>query len=114
MTILYLEPIMGECGWFRALIIITIIVLMITFVLWLYDIDNNKIIITLSLAWIFIVGTFVIICLFDKDIYMYDTGRKCYTVLLDDNYPIDELYSKYIIKEHKGLMWIIEDKESVE
>ena len=114
MTILYSEPIMNECWWFIAFILITCIVLITTFALRLFDIYNNKIIITLSVVWSVIAVIFATICLFNKDIYMYDTGRKCYTVLLDDNYPIDEFYSKYIIKEHKGLMWIIEDKECVE
>lgn len=114
MTILYSEPIMSEYWWFIAFILITFIVLMTTFILRLFDIYNNKITITLSLVWSVIAFIFTIICLCDRDIYMYDTGRKCYTVLLDDNYPIDEFYSKYIIKEHKGLMWIIEDKECAE
>ena len=114
MTILYSEPIMSECWWFIVFIVITCIVLITTFALQLFDMYNNKIIMTLLLVWSVIAVIFTIIYLFNRDIYMYDTGRKCYTVLLDDNYPIDEFYSKYIIKEHKGLMWIIEDKECAE
>lgn len=113
MTILYSESIMSAQWWFTPLLVITIIFLMITLISILRDIHNDIIkILTIILATIMLV--FIIIGYFNKNFYMYDTGRKRYTVLFDGGYPIEEAYSKYIIKEHKGLMWIIEDKESAE
>ena len=55
---------------------------------------------------IFLVGTGFIM-----DINEYKTGRYKYEVILDDDYPVIDLYDKYNIIEQRGEIWVIEDKK---
>lgn len=42
------------------------------------------------------------------------TNRTHYEVILDEDYPVSKLYEDYIVKEQRGKIWILEDKEASE
>ena len=39
------------------------------------------------------------------------TGRYQYEVLIDESVPFEDVLEKYDVVEHKGKIWILEDKE---
>lgn len=43
--------------------------------------------------------------------YKMPTGKYEYEVILEDDYPVSELYESYEIIDQRGEIWVIKDKE---
>ena len=115
MTILYSEPII-EHGIFYNVSMMLIIIGCIAAIIFMCismetDSTASKFCCGASIA-VFVLS----LCLFLRISYYdsFGSGRFMHEVLIEDGYPLEKVYDSYIIKERKGEIWVIEDKEVVE
>lgn len=111
MTVLYSEPIILIHWWVVFLIFLGIFFI-IALIISIYQTHN----VTIHKFHIFITVLFAIITvmlllLAITGLDHYDSGRKRYMVVLEDDYNDTDLYEDYKVIEQKGLIWIIEDKK---
>lgn len=115
MTILYSEPII-EHGIFYTVFMMLIIIGCIAAIISMCismetDSKASKICSGASFA-VFVLS----LCLFLRISYYdsFGSGRFRHEVLLEESYPLEKVYDNYIIKDRKGEIWVLEDKEVVE
>ena len=63
-------------------------------------------------GFIFIASIIIIIWI-PKE-YKYNFLGNSYEVIIDDSVSINEVADQFIIKEHRGDIWILEDKQNKE
>ena len=115
MTILYSEPIIEHGTFYDVSQILTIIGCIATIVFISISVGTDskaaKMCSGASLL-VFVLS----LCLFLRISYYESlgSGRFRHEVLIEEGYPLEKVYDSYIIKDRKGEIWILEDKEVVE
>ena len=69
---------------------------------WLFNISLCMIAIGVVVSLIGLVG---------GEITKAETGRYKYEVFLEEGHSVEELTEKYVVKEQKGLIFVIEDRK---
>ncbi len=105
MTILNQEMIMMTPSWITSLLVIFIISTVTLFFIAM-DVPDNFILTILLIISLFLSGVLLITVI----TYEVPTGKTRYEVILDKNYPAEELYSNYEVIEQRGKIWVLEDK----
>lgn len=115
MTILYNEPIIEHGISYAVSQILTIIgcIAAIVFICISMETDSkaSKFCCGASIA-VFVLS----LCMFLRISYYesFGSGRFRHEVLIEEGYPLEKVYDSYIIKDRKGEIWVLEDKEVVE
>ena len=115
MTILYSEPIIEHGISYNVSLILIIIGLIATIISTSISVGTDskasKICCGASIA-VFVLS----LCLFLRISYYdsFGSGRFRHEVLIEEGYPLEKVYDSYIIKDRKGEIWVLEDKEVVE
>lgn len=121
MVILNLKPItewltqwivVGCTG--LGLIGIGLMVLICGGILYVYEFDRDKVaewMINISLCMMAVGVVTGIVGFVGGETTKADTGRYKYEVFLEEGHDVEELKEKYIVKEQKGLIFVIEDRK---
>ena len=108
MKILYQKPLLyGDINILLGLIATVFAILIIIFILVLMCADGYKSRVLICLA-LLIVSCVAEYCLIKK--IKEPTEYNRYEVILDDDYPVKELYDNYRVIEQRGEIWVIEDR----
>ena len=110
MEILYSEPITGVPWWVLVLFAVMFVATFMSFAMYVECGSNVSCVIAIFSLVVTIVLLGAIIVMNEKR----ETGRTRYEVILDEDYPVSKLYEEYIVKEQRGKIWILEDKEASE
>lgn len=80
----------------------------------LYEFDRDKVaewMLNISLCMMAVGVVTGLIGLGGGEITKADTGRYKYEVFLQEGHDVEELTEKYVVKEQKGLIFVIEDRK---
>lgn len=108
MTILNQEQIMTNTN-DTGMLFLFFIAFILVIILAMIPADVND-----GIFWVIV--TAIITCVIGAIILCFSsdetgTGRYKYEVLLSDEIDFKEIYEKYDIKEQRGEIWVLEDKE---
>lgn len=119
MTILNMEPItawltqwivVGCVG--LGLVSVGIMVFICSGILYMFDYDDVvEWMLNISLCMLAIGVVVSLIGLGGGEITKAETGRYKYEVFLEEGHSVEELTEKYVVKEQKGLIFVIEDRK---
>ena len=115
MEILHTEPILTESflyNLFGIIAIISVSLGIMCLIISSMNLSLNWIKTALSFAFLFLVAIIATIVIKVEDKDTTETGLYRYEVILEDDYPLEKIYDKYNIIEHKGKIWVLEDKPS--
>ena len=110
MEILYSEPITEAPYWLVFIFAIAVIIMGVGF-FQVKASDGWAGLLIVLLSTIVGISSFFAIIITSEHC---KTGRTRYEVILDEDYPVSKLYEDYIVKEQRGKIWILEDKEASE
>lgn len=105
INILYSEPIMTIPDWAAILAIILVLSIYLSLMAAICTGCNSYI--PLCLNIISLIGLCVLVRI-DPQV---STNRTRYEVTIDKSVSMEDVYEKYEVIEHKGEIWILEDKE---
>ena len=108
ITILNQTEIWNNTPLFNIFLFIIAISGIITIVL----LTNNFVIHGIISGLILIILIIILACIPNK--YKSTFKGNSYEVIIDDSVSINEVADQFIIKEHRGDIWILEDKNSKE
>ena len=115
MEILHAEPILTESflyNLFLTIMVISAFLSVACFIIASMNLSLNWIKTGSLFAFLFLTAIIAIIIIRVEDKDTTETGLYRYEVILEDDYPLEKIYDKYNIIEHKGKIWILEDKPS--
>ena len=116
IDILNKDEILTSPEWITAVLCISVIILLISFMFFIVflitgcdigvSLSGGAIIVSMIIGSIF---NFV-----DDTYHSKPTGRYRYEAAIDDSVSITEVYDHYNVVEQRGDIWILEDKEDVD
>jgi len=115
MEILHTEPILTESflyNLFLTIMVISAFLSVACFIIASMNLSLNWTKTGVLLATLFLTAIIAIIIIRVEDKDTTETGLYRYEVILEDDYSLEKIYDKYNIIEHKGKIWILEDKPS--
>lgn len=110
MEILYSEAVTEAPNWLVYVFAIAVIIMVVGF-FWAKVSDGWTGLLIVLLGTIVAISSFFAIIITSAHC---KTDRTRYEVVLDEDYPVSKLYEDYIVKEQRGKIWILEDKEAAE
>lgn len=115
MTILYSEPIIEHGIFYTVSQILTISGCMAAIIFMCISMETDSKASKICCGASIVVFVLSLCLLFRMSYYdSFGSGRFRHEVLIEDEYPLEKVYDSYIIKERKGDIWVLEDKEVAE
>lgn len=115
MTILYSEPIIEHGILYTVFMMLIIIGCMAAIIFMCISMETDSKASKICCGASIVVFVLSLCLLFRMSYHdSFGSGRFRHEVLIEDEYPLEKVYDSYIIKDRKGEIWVLEDKEVVE